>query len=118
MRYTDLKPALKLSKIIDQIETFADIEFTKSASDDFNMNPVWDSLYLWLSRVKGVIGLNISGTAEIDMPITSIDFSNANPNQWDPTNQGTNPNTVPYSRVVNGIWTVRHNLFYTLSNYI
>ena len=114
VRYTDLKPALKLSKIIDQIETFAEIEFTKSASDDFfntSANPVWDSLYLWLSRVKGVIGLNISGTAEIDMPITSINFSNANPNQWDPTNQGTNPNTVPYSRVVNGIWTVRTAFF-------
>lgn len=110
VRYTDLKPALKLSKIIDEIETFTGIEFTKSASDDFfntSANAVWDSLYLWLSRVKGTIGLNISGTAEVNMPITSIDFSNASPNQWDPTNQGTDSGTTPYSRVVNGIWTCR-----------
>lgn len=110
VRFTDLKPALKLSKIIEQIETFADIEFTKSASDDFfntSANAVWDSLYLWLSRVKGTIGLNISGTAEVDMPITSIDFSNASPNDWDPTNQGTDPSISPYSKVNNGIWTCR-----------
>ena len=110
VRFNDLKPALKLSKIIEQIETFAGIEFTKSASDDFfntSANAVWDSLYLWLSRVKGTIGLNISGTAEVNMPITSIDFSNASPNEWDPTNQGTSSTISPYSRVVNGIWTCR-----------
>ncbi|BCV05527.1 MAG: hypothetical protein CM15mV109_320 [uncultured marine virus] len=72
-----------------------------------SVNAVWDSLYLWLSRVKGAIGLNISGTAEVNMPITSIDFSNASPNEWDPTNQGTSSTTSPYSRVVNGIWTCR-----------
>ena len=41
------------------------------------------------------------------MPITSIDFSNASPNEWDPTNQGTDPDVTPYSRVDNGVWTFR-----------
>lgn len=113
VRYTDLKPALKLDKIISQIETYAGIEFTKSASDDFfntsnaPINNVFDNLYLWLSRVKGPLGRNVSGSAQIDMPITSIDFSNANPAEWDPENQGSAQNTSPYSRVSNGIWTCR-----------
>ena len=109
VRYTDLKPALKLTKIIEEIENYADIEFTKTASDDFfnSSNIVFSQLYLWLSRVKGGLGRNVSGTAQIDMPITSIDFQNANPAEWLPTSQGTSQGSSPYSRVQNGIWTCR-----------
>lgn len=112
-RYTDLKPALKLTEIIEEIENYADIEFTKTAADDFfnttvaPSNSVFDSLYLWLSRVKGALGRNVSGTAQIDMPITSISFSGASPNQWSPQLQGTTPASSPYSRVNSGIWTCR-----------
>lgn len=114
VQYTDLKPALKLSKIIEEIENYADIEFTKSAADDFfnttvpPSNSVFDSLYLWLSRVKGALGRNVSGSAAINMPITSVNFSNASPFQWDPENQGgLNPSQAPHSRFVDGLWTVR-----------
>ena len=114
VQYTDLKPALKLSKIIEEIENYADIEFTKSAADDFfnttvpPSNSVFDSLYLWLSRVKGALGRNVSGSAAINMPITSVNFSNASPFQWDPENQGgLNATQPPHSRFVNGLWTVR-----------
>lgn len=113
VRYTDLKPALKLTKIIEEIENYADIEFTKTAADDFfnttvaPSNSVFDSLYLWLSRVKGALGRNVSGTAQIDMPITSISFQNANPGQWLVEFQGSSSLNSPYSRVQNGIWTCR-----------
>ncbi len=105
-----LKPALKVSKIIEAIESQTDLEFTKTASDDFfntSVNDIYDDLYLWLSRTKGNIGLNVTGTAEVNMPVTSISFANANPSQWSPDNQGTSSTTSPYSRVVNGIWTCR-----------
>lgn len=107
VQYTDLKPALKLTEIIEEIENFADIEFTKTVADDFFNTNVFDSLYLWLSRVKGALGRNVSGTAQIDMPITSIDFQNANPAEWLPNSQGTSQGSSPYSRVQNGIWTCR-----------
>lgn len=109
VRYTDLKPAIKLINVISEIENYADIEFTKTASDDFfnSSNIVFSQLYLWLSRVKGALGRNVSGTAQIDMPITSISFSGSSPNQWSPQLQGTTPASSPYSRVNNGIWTCR-----------
>ena len=110
VKKTMLKPALKVSKIIEAIESQTDLEFTKTASDDFfntSVNDIYDDLYLWLSRTKGNIGLNVTGTAEVNMPVTSISFANANPSQWSPDNQGTSSTTSPYSRVVNGIWTCR-----------
>lgn len=110
VKKTMLKPALKVSKIIEAIESQTDLEFTKTASDDFfntSVNDIYDDLYLWLSRTKGNIGLNVTGTAEVNMPVTGISFANANPSQWSPYNQGTSSTTSPYSRVVNGIWTCR-----------
>lgn len=109
VQYTDLKPAIRLDAILDAIEDYADIEFERSGQSFFNSttNFIINSFYLWMSRVKGPIGLNVSGTASINMPITSINFSNASPNQWDPTNQGSVSTTAPYSRFVDGLWTVR-----------
>ena len=95
VKKTMLKPALKVSKIIEAIESQVDLEFTKTSSDDFfntSVNDIYDNLYLWLSRTKGNIGLNVTGTAEVNMPITSIDTTNANPKEWNPS-------------ISNGIWT-------------
>jgi len=105
-----LKPALKVSKIIEAIESQVDLEFSKTASDDFfntSVNDIYDNLYLWLSRTKGNIGLNVTGTAEVNMPITDVDFTNANPNEWNPESTGSSSLYPPYSRVENGIWTFR-----------
>ena len=117
IRYNDLKPAIKLSTIVDEIENFTGLTFTSGASDDFfdeTNNPLWGNLYLWLSRVKGALGLNLTGTAEVNMPITSFDFSSASPNEWTPYSQGTNPFSGPYSKMnlISGtnyeaIWTTR-----------
>lgn len=110
VRYNDIKPAIKLSAIVDQIETFTGLTFTSGASDDFfdeTNNPLWGNLYLWLSRVKGALGLNLTGTAEVNMPITGFDFSSASPNQWTPASQGADASVSPYSRTNEGIWTIR-----------
>lgn len=110
IRYSDIKPAIKLSTIVDEIETFTGLTFTSGASDDFfdeSNNPIWANLYLWLSRVKGGLGLNLTGTAVVDMPITGFDFSSASPNEWSPEGQGSFPLTSPYSRINSGIWTIR-----------
>lgn len=117
IRYNDIKPAIKLSTIIDRIESYTGLTFTSGASDDFfdeTNNPLWGTLYLWLSRVKGALGLNITGTAVVDMPLTSFNFSAASPNQWYPYAQGINPDVSPYSEMTlitgstyQAIWEIR-----------
>lgn len=117
VRYNDIKPAIKLSTIIDRIESYTGLTFTSGASDDFfdeTNNPLWGTLYLWLSRVKGALGLNVTGTAVVDMPLTSFNFSAASPNQWYPYAQGINPNVSPYSEMTlisgstyEAIWEIR-----------
>ena len=51
MLYTDLKPAIKVTRIIEAIEDKYDVEFTGF----FDTTPM-SNLYLWLSREKGRIG--------------------------------------------------------------
>jgi hypothetical protein len=110
IRYNDIKPAIKLSTIVNEIESYTGLTFTSGASDDFfdeTNNPLWGTLYLWLSRVKGALGLNVTGTAVVDMPFTDFDFSSASPREWYPELQGNIPSVSPYSRINSGIWTIR-----------
>lgn len=51
MLYTDLKPAIKVTRIIEAIEDKYDVEF----AGFFDTTPI-SNLYLWLSREKGRIG--------------------------------------------------------------
>lgn len=51
MLHTDLKPAIKVTRIIEAIEDKYDVEF----SGFFDTTPM-SNLYLWLSREKGRIG--------------------------------------------------------------
>lgn len=50
---SDLKPALKVKKIIDAIESKYGIEFVDS---DFLSTTPMDNLYMWLSKTKGILG--------------------------------------------------------------
>jgi len=50
---SDLKPALKVKKIIDAIESRYGIEFVDS---DFLSTTPMDNLYMWLSKNKGILG--------------------------------------------------------------
>jgi hypothetical protein len=51
LEYTDLKPAIKVTRILEAIEDKYDIEF----SGFFDTTPM-SNLYLWMSREKGRIG--------------------------------------------------------------
>jgi hypothetical protein len=50
--YRDLKPAIRLTRIIEAIEVKYDIEF----SDDFFSTDDFTGLYLWLNRTLGQLG--------------------------------------------------------------
>lgn len=58
LEYTDLKPAIKASDIINAIEDSPkyNISFVTGDDDDFFDSTAFSNLYLWLSRSKGVIG--------------------------------------------------------------
>ena len=51
LEYTDLKPAIKVTRILEAIEDKYDIEF----NGFFDTTPM-SNLYLWMSREKGQIG--------------------------------------------------------------
>lgn len=51
LEYTDLKPAVKVTRILEAIESRYDVEFTGF----FDTTPM-SNLYLWMSREKGQIG--------------------------------------------------------------
>jgi hypothetical protein len=53
LRFTELKPALKIKDIINAIESKYEIEFVDS---DFISTTPMSNLYMWLSRRKGAIG--------------------------------------------------------------
>ena len=57
--YTDLKPAIKVSKVIDAIEEKYGLTF----SNDFFATTTFTELYLWLHREKGQITEQISSTS-------------------------------------------------------
>ena len=59
---SDLKPALKVKKIIDAIETKYGIEFVDS---DFLSTTPMDNLYMWLSRTKGALGSQSGGDERV-----------------------------------------------------
>jgi hypothetical protein len=50
---SDLKPAIKVKKIIDAIESKYGIQFVDS---DFLSTTPMDNLYMWLSKNKGILG--------------------------------------------------------------
>lgn len=59
---SDLKPALKVKKIIDAIESKYGIEFVDS---DFLSTTPMDNLYMWLSRTKGALGSQSGGDERV-----------------------------------------------------
>ena len=56
LTFDDLKPALKVTKIIDAIEAKYGIQFASGNPNDFFDSTPMSNLYLWLSRSKGILG--------------------------------------------------------------
>jgi hypothetical protein len=111
LRYTDLKPALKVSAIIDRISAFTGLEFNIGDSDSFFRldNEVYDNLYLWFQRAKGNLGVSYDGSAFVNIPFTTL-FENAQGGEWDPFNFSElyfNDTISAFSNIENGIWNSR-----------
>lgn len=58
LTFDDLKPAIKVTDIIDAIEAKSSygLTFATGSDDNFFETDVFSNLYLWLSKTKGVLG--------------------------------------------------------------
>jgi hypothetical protein len=123
VKYTDLKPAIKLSSVLDRIETYTaetfdtGLVFERTGKSFFNIdnaddnyNELYDKMFLWLSREKGLLGENYLGSEVYRIPITSMTEPAVG---WD---QGS-PFCYDYgsavgiacnnSRIIGGIWRIK-----------
>ena len=118
VRYTDLKPAIKVARIIERIEAFSGLEFNKTDDDSFfrSDNDIFDGLYLWLQRSKGVLGVSYDGSAFQNIPITDWLVGTGD---WDPfaTQFFSNVPVPCFSTIDNGIWTFR-GAFWEQNSYV
>lgn len=74
LAYTDLKPAIKVTELIDAIER----KYNLSFSGFFDTTPM-DNLYMWLSRESGeIIDYNINSEEEQTLVMTGL--TTASPN--------------------------------------
>jgi hypothetical protein len=120
--FRDLKPAIKASTIIDRIETWTQeqfglagkIEFDKTATDSFfnTSNDIYDKMYLWLSRAKGILGRTYTGSSATRIPITDMTPQSGG-GDWNPfcsssfpTIPGLPPPFCDESSIDAGVWTV------------
>ena len=81
LAYTDLKPAIKVIKVLKAIETKYNIKFSDFFDTEDGQTQVQlQNLYLWLSRESGeIISYSNTGTGVIkQIPFT--DFTTSNPN--------------------------------------
>ena len=118
VNFEDLKPAIKIQHIIDRIETYTaetfetGLVFERTGKSFFNVdassgdyNELYDKMYLWLAREKGVLGRNYLGSSENRIVINSM---------TPPSNQGWNPfcyseqgSNCENSKITNGIWRIK-----------
>jgi hypothetical protein len=76
LKYTDLKPAIKVTKVLEAIESKYGISFTGF----FDTTPL-DNLYLWLSRKNGeIINYNLSKELGSSKKIFDLVTSGSNDN--------------------------------------
>jgi len=126
--FTDLKPAIKLSTIIDQIENYTaqrfngnGLVFERTGKSFFNIdstsadyNEIYDNMFLWLAREKGLAGKDYTGEQIYRIVINSM-TAPASQNwspfcyTYDDQNAGgqTGGGSCSNSEIVNGIWTIK-----------
>ena len=120
VNYKDLKPAIKLEHIIDRIETYTSqkfetgLTFERTGKSFFNIdatsenyNELYDKMYLWLSREKGLIGKDYTGGSINRIEINSM--TQPNSSEWNPfcyRFQASYP-ACENSKITDGIWRVK-----------
>ena len=132
--FTDLKPALKLSTIITQIENYTaqrfngdGLVFERTGKSFFNIdntsanyNEIYDNMFLWLAREKGLAGKDYTGEQVYRIVINSMtapSYQSWNPFCYTYSSQqaGGGTGSCSNSEIVNGIWTIRPFTGYTQS---
>ena len=120
VNFKDLKPAIKIQYIIDRIEAYTSekfetgLIFERTGKSFFNIdtssgdyNEVYDKMYLWLAREKGLLGKNYLGSSQNRIVINSM---------TPPSNPGWNAFCYRFqpsypacenSQITNGIWRVK-----------
>ena len=120
VNFEDLKPAIKIQYIIDRIETYTSetfetgLLFERTGKSFFNVdatsgdyNEIYDKMYLWLAREKGVLGKNYLGSSENRIVINSMTPPASS--GWDAfcyRFQASYP-ACENSQITNGIWRVK-----------
>lgn len=129
LRYTDLKPAIRVTELIDRIEEYTEetfgvnqkLRFNRTHPDSFfrTDNIRFMELYMWLARQKGDLRNSLNGTEDLFSIICNdlqVDSSGGSYHQWDAATQDYNPGSIydidlqgapiSRSRIVNGLWLV------------
>jgi len=121
VKYTDLKPAIKLSAILERITGYTEsvygvgngLNFELTGDSFFNTdntssyyNETYDNMYLWMSRAKGNIGKSYAGNQINTMVITDM----TNPNSgWNPFcyRYDSSYPACEHSEITNGVWRIK-----------
>lgn len=117
--YTDLKPAMKLTAIIDRITAFTEAQFGAgnglvfertgvsffNVTSGVNYNEVFDKMFLWMSRSKGVLGKDYTGESLTTIVITDMTNPNAG---WNPFCYNFNQFLdCENSKITDGLWRIK-----------
>jgi hypothetical protein len=120
VNYKDLKPAIKLEYIIDRIEAYTASEFEtgltfeRTGKSFFNIdassenyNELYDKMYLWLSREKGLLGKSYTGGSANRIEINSMTAPTTS--EWNPFcyRYDSNYPACENSKITDGIWRVK-----------
>ncbi len=118
--YTDLKPAIKLTAILDRIEAFTEENFGVgnglvfetggvsffNTSYGVNYNEIYDKMFLWMSRAKGVLGKSYTGETLTTIVITDMTNPNAGWDAFCYRFQSSYP-ACENSRITDGVWRIK-----------
>ncbi len=72
INFRDLKPAIRLRRIIDRINEITGVEFDMTKGFFALNNQEFNLLYLWLSRERGKLGQSYNGSEQFIIDINSI----------------------------------------------
>jgi hypothetical protein len=117
--FRDLKPAIKLKNILDRIETYTaetfgtGLLFERTGKSFFNIddssddyNELYDKMYLWLSREKGLLGKDYAGDSAYRLAINQMTDPATG---WGPfcyRIENSDP-ACENSKITDGVWRIK-----------
>jgi len=119
--YSDLKPAIKLTAILERITAYTELEngvgnglvfdltgnsFFNTTVNDANYNKTYDQMFLWLARSKGVIGKSYTGSSLNTIVLTSMTNPNSGWNAFCYRFQTSYP-ACENSKITDAVWRIK-----------